>query len=159
MKGKQNALGTICPEETKAKLRTLNLGKRASEETRKKLSEAHMGNKNMLGKKHSAETRAKMSQQRRGKWTGAESPLWKGGRFLDKDGYLKVYRPSHPAADVRGYVLEHRLAMEEMLGRRLLPEEVVHHEDGNRTNNARENLNLFPTQKEHRNYHVKGDRP
>lgn len=43
----------------------------------------------------------------------------------------------------------HRLVTEEMLGRPLLPGEVVHHRDGDSTNNARENLLVLPSQRLH----------
>ena len=42
-------------------------GKKLSEETKKKLSEAAKGNKNMLGKKHSEETRKKIGAAAKGK--------------------------------------------------------------------------------------------
>jgi hypothetical protein len=41
-----------------------------------------------------------------------------------------------------GGVLEHRKMMEEKLGRKLLPNEVVHHKDGNKLHNEYENLEL-----------------
>ena len=37
---------------------------------------------------------------------------------------------------------EHRLVMEQHLGRKLLPDEDVHHKDGNRLNNALDNLQI-----------------
>jgi hypothetical protein len=43
--------------------------------------------------------------------------------------------------------------MEQYLGRYLLPNEVVHHKDKNKSNNAIENLELFMSQSEHAHHH------
>lgn len=59
-----------------------------------------------------------------------------------QNGYRYVYRPNHPKANKRGYVLEHRLVMEEKLGRYLEDYEIVHPKDGNRLNNHPDNLEL-----------------
>jgi hypothetical protein len=83
-------------------------------------------------------------------YTKEKSPHWKGGVIVDKDGYRLLYCPDHP--NVRRhtpYVLEHRLVMEKILGRYLLPEEVVHHKDKNKCNNSPENLQLFSANSEH----------
>lgn len=69
-----------------------------------------------------------------------------------KGGYWYRYRPSHPAANTRGYVLEHRLVMEAMLGRLLTPDEAVHHIDRNKGNNAPDNLQVL-TWEEHARLH------
>lgn len=46
-------------------------------------------------------------------------------------------------------VLLHRKLAEEFLGRPLLPGEIVHHRDGDSTNNTRENLLVLPSQRYH----------
>lgn len=48
----------------------------------------------------------------------------------------------------------HRVAAEQMLGRELLPGEVVHHLDGNKRNNEPENLYVFASQAEHAEWHM-----
>lgn len=53
----------------------------------------------------------------------------------------------------RKQVFEHRLVMEQFLGRKLLSNEVIHHKDGNGLNNALENLELME-QSEHQNEHL-----
>lgn len=80
--------------------------------------------------------------------TGPDSPAWRGGRKIREDGYIMARNPDHPLAS-DGYVLEHRLVMEQHLGRFLLPEEVVHHIDGNPSNNDINNLQLFASQSDH----------
>lgn len=47
----------------------------------------------------------------------------------------------------------HRMMAERMLGRKLLPGEVVHHIDGNKRNNRPGNLMVFKNQAEHAKWH------
>ena len=50
------------------------------------------------------------------------------GRYINRFGYVLVRAPSHPDAyKYGGYVLEHRLVMEQTLGRPLTTAEGVHH--------------------------------
>lgn len=49
---------------------------------------------------------------------------------------------------------EHRLVIEKHLGRYLSTNEVVHHIDGNKSNNSLENLQLM-TNEEHSRFHNK----
>lgn len=70
------------------------------------------------------------------------SSNWKGGRIVGTYGYIYLYRPGHPHASSNNYVAEHRLVMEEKIGRYLEPNEAVHHIDGDKSNNSIENLAL-----------------
>lgn len=71
--------------------------------------------------------------------SGANHPMWKGGRRINDGGYVLVHCPSHPSAK-NGYVREHRLVMENHLGRLLASWEVVHHINSNTADNRIENL-------------------
>lgn len=52
------------------------------------------------------------------------------------------------------WIFDHRLAVENFIGRELTPEEVVHHIDFNKKNNSISNLMLFPDQNEHQKFHI-----
>lgn len=87
--------------------------------------------------------------------TGPESAHWKGGKRLDKRGYVMVcVGKDHPMAAYGGYVREHRLVVAENIGRNLEPHEVVHHINGDKTDNRIGNLVLFSGQSEHRLHHL-----
>jgi len=66
-----------------------------------------------------------------------------------------VLAPDHPKA-TKGYVHEHRLVIERELGRLLESWEHVHHSNGHRADNARQNLQLFSAG-EHRRQHDRQD--
>ena len=86
------------------------------------------------------------------------SPRWKGGRFIDDEGYVRIIRPegyTGPCIHGGRYIHEHRYIAEiKILGRLLLRGEVVHHDDENRANNEPGNLMVFPSASAHRRYHA-----
>ncbi len=75
---------------------------------------------------------------------GENNPNWINGRRLLKTGYVAIYSPNHPKAVSRRYVYEHRLVVEKTIGRYLESWEIVHHINGNRSDNRIENLELYP---------------
>ena len=87
--------------------------------------------------------------------SGADHHCWRGGRYIDPGGYVRMKVPDedrHLADEtVSGYVLEHRLVMARSLGRRLFKDETVHHKRS-KTENQIENLELWVSR------HPKGQR-
>lgn len=88
---------------------------------------------------------------------GEDSPMWKGGRHKDKEGYMVVYAhtnsPYYPMASQGGYIREHRLVMAKHLGRCLLPTETIHHINGIKDDNRIGNLLLSPNGKHSQLHH------
>lgn len=78
---------------------------------------------------------------------------WKGGVYV-AGGYAKVKVKEHPAKDKRGYVLLHRLVMEDYLGRYLKDDEFIHHKDGDKLNNDLSNLELVYPEKHAKEHYI-----
>jgi hypothetical protein len=88
------------------------------------------------------------------KFIGENNSNWKGGVMYDR-GRKLIYSPNHPYPDFLGkYCYEYRLIMELILGRYLTKDEVVHHINGDETDNRIENLQIM-SQSEHINIHKK----
>ncbi len=86
--------------------------------------------------------------------TGPANHNWQGGRVTDPRGYVLIrVGVGHHLADVRGYAYEHRLVVEEKLGRRLRLGEQVHHLNENKSDNRPENLTALKSLAHHRAAH------
>lgn len=105
------------------------------------------------GRKASDETKKKLSEFRKGKRLRDDYEF--GGHEKKRnDGYVCVYVPDHPSATADGMVMKHRLIMEHEIGRYLTNNEVVHHKNKIRDDNRLENLQLM-TAHDHMSMHMK----
>jgi hypothetical protein len=114
------------------------------------------------GRKHTPEDLVKMSKFQKGKVLSSETKAkigeahkihTSGHSKLRRDGYKSIYYPDHPNSSIGGYIMARRLVMEAHLGRSLSPGEVVHHINGNRTDNRIENM-VVMTASAHMSYHM-----
>lgn len=85
---------------------------------------------------YNRENRKRMSAN----FQGENHPRWKGGRKKDQKGYVLIHAPNHPNSNSNGYIQEHRLIVEGVLGRPLKDSECVHHFDETKDNNENSNL-------------------
>ena len=70
------------------------------------------------------------------RYVGKTAGHWKGGKHIGSQGYI-VLRIN------KKYIYEHRYKMSLKLGRKLHRKEIVHHKNGNRTDNRLSNLILI----------------
>ena len=132
-------------EERRQAIKRKFKGHAVSQATRDKIAAGQKAVGNMPPRsaiENSARNRGKMEA----------SPSWKGGISYTA-GRKCVYKPDHPRAMANGYVYEHLLIAEQMIGRPIASSEAVHHKDLNKSNNDPSNLQIFPTKSEHMRYH------
>lgn len=67
----------------------------------------------------------------------------KDGRSIYKSGYVFVKNSNHPRSTKAGWVREHIVVMEKMIGRFLTDQEEVHHKNGIKDDNSEGNLELW----------------
>jgi len=89
------------------------------------------------------------SERHKGNFNGN----WKGGKWKTFNGYKVVLKPDHPFVNKTGYIFEHILIIEELLGRYVKKEEKVHHIDLDKSNNNTDNLIILPNMKAHNKAH------
>jgi len=63
--------------------------------------------------------------------------------YLDNNGRFRVWLPTHPRSYSNGYILRSIVAYEAYHNESVLEEMVIHHIDGNRSNDLMENLQLM----------------
>lgn len=107
-------------------------GRKLSDEHKEKLR------KWRTGRKLTPELRVKAIKNLKSE-SGENHASWKGGRYLNKRGYVVIYAPNGR----KNHRLEHRVVMERHLNRALLKSEHIHHINGIKTDNRIENLILI----------------
>ena len=79
--------------------------------------------------------------------------MWNIRKIVSKGDYNYAIVPEHPHRTKNNYVLEHRVIMENHLGRLLNSNEVVHHVNGDKKDNRIENLVVL-LDEEHAKLHM-----
>lgn len=70
--------------------------------------------------------------------------MWEIKKIISNGEYnYCVVTPDHPKANIHGYILHHRVVMENNLGRVLESHEIVHHINENKKDNKVENLQVM----------------
>ena len=134
-------------------------GYKMSESTKRKIALANKG-KSLFKKGHTPWNKGKKCPH----CSGDKNNFYNGGKTIDKRGYVYLYIPSHPFAQVNGFIAEHRLVMEKHIGRHLDPNEVIHHKGtkfpicsyDDKGDNRIENLELLPNKASHINIQLAG---
>lgn len=96
------------------------------------------GNKNPMWGKPNPKLRAWNDTHK-----GENSPSWKGGVHKRKDGYFRI--------NIKG---KRELLHRHLLKDKLSESNVVHHKDGNPSNNDISNLEILESQSEHARLHA-----
>jgi len=79
--------------------------------------------------------------------------MWKIQKIVSKGDYTYAVVPEHPNATRHGYVLTHRIVIENHIGRLLNKSEIVHHKNGNKKDNRISNLEIMAVS-EHERMHA-----
>lgn len=159
----------ICEKEFTIKLSRINIAKFCSVKCRGKFYSGrnapqwnHITKKCLVCRKN-FEVQSYVSKIGKGKFCslqcywkskiGERAKNWKGGISYNR-GRIMIWQPHHPFADQKGYIRQSRLIMEQRLGRYPTKEEVVHHINGNKSDDHPENLWLFSSQSAHIKYEL-----
>jgi len=72
--------------------------------------------------------------------SGKLHPQWKGGKRLTAKGYILIWCPGHHRSNCQGYVFEHILVAEQILGKPLPPNAEIHHVNEDKSDNRLGNI-------------------
>ena len=104
-----------------------------------------------LGRKLSEGTKEKMRRSSP-RLKGKDNANWKGGVTKDSNGYILIWQPDHPRANIGGYIKRAHLVVEKKIGRYLYPREITHHENEIKDDDRPENIKVT-THSKHRSIH------
>ena len=76
------------------------------------------------------------------------------GKQTNSNGYVLLRIKSHPKSSRDGLIMEHRVVMEQKLGRYLKDSEIVHHKNEIKNDNRIENLEVMERGKHTRLHHL-----
>ena len=121
-----------------------------------KRTETHKENirKANKGNRLSIKTKERMSKAK----TREKNPHWQGGKIKNPDGYVYILMREHPFANNEGYVPQHRLVVEQQIGRYLKPQEECHHLNRIRDDNHPGNLMAFINRSIHQKFHYHSEK-
>ncbi len=84
--------------------------------------------------------------------------FWNVEKIVSKGDYNYCVIKNHPNSTKNGYVLHHRVVMENHIGRLLNANEVVHHINGNKKDNRLENLEVHDRREHTRSHSIQQGR-
>ena len=74
------------------------------------------------------------------KFKGSKNPSWKGGNYINPDGYKSIRLRNHSRTRSNGYVFEHIIIWEKAHKKPLPKDYIIHHLNGIKIDNRPENL-------------------
>jgi len=80
---------------------------------------------------------------------------WNNGQYITSKRLVYLKKPEHPNSDKRGYIRRSVFVMSQQLNRPIKDNELVHHINGNPSDDSIENLVIISRQK-HASIHHKG---
>lgn len=76
--------------------------------------------------------------------SGTRCGRWNDGKIISSQGYVRIrVGKDHPLADPNGYAYEHLIVWVSSGRRRPEKDEIIHHENGDKTDNRIQNLSLM----------------
>ena len=106
--------------------------------------------KSCRARSYRASTETKLKQSRAK--SGSNHPKWKGGS-IKKNGRIALHLPTSSMAMKDGYVYRYRKIMSDHIGRDLKHDEIVHHVNGDGSDDRIQNLRMMKSS-EHARLHA-----